>query len=171
MEGLARTLAVRCLVVVTALVLAACASTPIMVPDLAGTREQVRIEAPDGRLLSPAQSKALIDKLQAGAPQSTVLERHLAVEEAVAGNKLTAGNAVVLLQNGPSTYEAMFAAIWRECLGVEIPATWPRMTFEEADRRFGSDKPDTRFGLELEDATELTRSSAFGVFAGAGRVP
>ena len=51
--------------------------------------------------------------------------------------------------------EEMFAAIWRECLGVEIATPWPRMTFAEADRRFGSDKPDTRFGLELEDATEV----------------
>ncbi len=49
--------------------------------------------------------------------------------------------------------EEMFAAIWRECLGVEIPRPFPCMTFAEADRRFGSDKPDTRFGLELEDAT------------------
>ena len=46
--------------------------------------------------------------------------------------------------------EEMFAAIWRECLEVEISTPWPRMTFAEADRRFGSDKPDTRFGLELE---------------------
>jgi aspartyl-tRNA synthetase len=66
--------------------------------------------------------------------------------------------------------ETMFAAIWRECLGVEIETSWPRMTFEEADRRFGSDKPDTRFGLELEDATEGTRASAFGVFAQAEAV-
>jgi aspartyl-tRNA synthetase len=44
------------------------------------------------------------------------------------------------------------------------------MTFEEADRRFGSDKPDTRFGLEIEDATEVTRGSEFGVFAGAETV-
>ena len=44
------------------------------------------------------------------------------------------------------------------------------MTFEEADRRFGSDKPDTRFGLEIEDATEATRGSEFGVFAGAEAV-
>src|SRR4029077_9144345 len=69
-----------------------------------------------------------------------------------------------------ATMEAMFGTIWRECIGVEIPETWPRMTFEEADRRFGSDKPDTRFGLELEDATELTRGSEFGVFAQAEAV-
>jgi aspartyl-tRNA synthetase len=66
--------------------------------------------------------------------------------------------------------ETMFAAIWRECIGVEIETPFPRMSFAEADRRFGSDKPDTRFGLELEDATELTRGSGFGVFASAGAV-
>jgi aspartyl-tRNA synthetase len=66
--------------------------------------------------------------------------------------------------------EEMFGAIWRECLGVDIPSPWPRMTFAEADRRFGSDKPDTRFALELEDATEVTRGSEFGVFAGADAV-
>ena len=66
--------------------------------------------------------------------------------------------------------EEMFAAIWRECLGVEIPTPWPRLTYAEVDRRFGTDKPDTRFGLELEDATEVTRGSEFGVFAGAEAV-
>jgi aspartyl-tRNA synthetase len=66
--------------------------------------------------------------------------------------------------------EEMFAAIWLECLGIEIETPFPRMTFAEADRRFGTDKPDTRFGLELEDATEATRGSAFGVFAGAEAV-
>jgi aspartyl-tRNA synthetase len=44
------------------------------------------------------------------------------------------------------------------------------MTYREADERFGSDKPDTRFGLELQDATELTRGSQFGVFANAEAV-
>ena len=66
--------------------------------------------------------------------------------------------------------ERMFARIWRECLGIEIETPFPRMTFAESDRRFGSDKPDTRFGLELEDATEVTRGSEFGVFANADAV-
>jgi aspartyl-tRNA synthetase len=66
--------------------------------------------------------------------------------------------------------EQMFAAIWRDCLGVEIETPFPRMTFDEADRRFGTDKPDTRFGLELEDATAATRDSGFGIFAGAENV-
>jgi aspartyl-tRNA synthetase len=66
--------------------------------------------------------------------------------------------------------EEVFAAVWSECLGIEIPRPFPHMTFAEADRRFGSDKPDTRFGLEIEDATEVTRGSGFGVFAGAEAV-
>ena len=69
-----------------------------------------------------------------------------------------------------ASMEEMFATIWRECLGVEIPTPWPRLTFAEVDRRFGTDKPDLRFGLELEDATEATRGSEFGVFANAEAV-
>lgn len=66
--------------------------------------------------------------------------------------------------------EQTLAAVWRECLGREIATPWPRMPFREADRRFGTDKPDTRFGLEIEDATELTRGSPFTVFASADAV-
>jgi aspartyl-tRNA synthetase len=69
-----------------------------------------------------------------------------------------------------ATMEEMFATVWLECVGVEVSRPWPRMTYAEADRRFGTDKPDTRFGLEIEDATELTRGSGFGVFAGADAV-
>jgi aspartyl-tRNA synthetase len=69
-----------------------------------------------------------------------------------------------------ASMEAMFARIWRECLDVEIETPWPRLTHAEADRRFASDKPDTRFELEVEDATEITRGSEFGVFAGASAV-
>jgi aspartyl-tRNA synthetase len=63
--------------------------------------------------------------------------------------------------------ETMIQAVWRDCLGVELEAPFPRLTWAEADARYGSDKPDLRFGLELEDATEITRTSQFGVFAGA----
>jgi aspartyl-tRNA synthetase len=66
--------------------------------------------------------------------------------------------------------EQMFARIWRESLGLEIPTPWPRMTYADAMARYGSDKPDTRFGLEIEDATEATRGSQFGVFANAEAV-
>lgn len=66
--------------------------------------------------------------------------------------------------------ERIVARIWRELRGVELVTPFPRMTHAEADRRFGSDKPDLRFGLEIEDATEATRGSQFGVFAGAAAV-
>src|SRR5256885_751013 len=61
--------------------------------------------------------------------------------------------------------EQLMQAIWRECVGVELEIPFPRMTWTEADARFGSDRPDTRFGLELHDATAVTRGSQFGVFA------
>jgi aspartyl-tRNA synthetase len=63
--------------------------------------------------------------------------------------------------------ERMIQSVWRDTIGAEIAVPFPRLTWEEADRRFGSDKPDLRFGLELEDATEITRGSEFGVFAKA----
>jgi aspartyl-tRNA synthetase len=66
--------------------------------------------------------------------------------------------------------EEMVVAVWRECIGVELPTPFQRLTWSEADRRFGSDKPDLRFGLEIQDATEVTRGSQFGVFAGAPAV-
>ena len=66
--------------------------------------------------------------------------------------------------------ERMCHAVWLECLGVELSVPFPRLAWEEADRRYGSDKPDLRFALEIEDATEATRGSEFGVFAGAACV-
>ncbi len=66
--------------------------------------------------------------------------------------------------------EGLVQTIWRECLGIELETPFPRMTWDEADRRFGSDKPDLRYGLEIEDATEATRGSEFGVFASAEAV-
>jgi len=66
--------------------------------------------------------------------------------------------------------ERTFARIWRELRGVEVGTPFPRLTWEEADLRYGSDKPDLRFGLEIEDASDVTRDSQFGVFAGAAAV-
>jgi aspartyl-tRNA synthetase len=63
--------------------------------------------------------------------------------------------------------ETMAQTVWRDCLEVELEVPFPRLTWSEADARYGSDKPDLRFGLEIEDATEITRTSEFGVFAGA----
>jgi aspartyl-tRNA synthetase len=66
--------------------------------------------------------------------------------------------------------ERTMQRVWRECLGVEVDAPFQRMGWDEAQLRYGSDKPDLRFGLEIEDATELTRGSEFGVFANAPAV-
>jgi aspartyl-tRNA synthetase len=66
--------------------------------------------------------------------------------------------------------ERTIARIWRELRGVELETPFLRLTWDEADRRYGSDKPDLRFELEIEDATEVTRGSQFGVFAGAESV-
>ena len=69
-----------------------------------------------------------------------------------------------------SLIERVVARIWKECRDVELVTPFPRMQWEEADRRYGSDKPDLRFGLEIEDATAITRGSEFGVFANAAAV-
>ena len=66
--------------------------------------------------------------------------------------------------------EEMISTAWRETIGVELETPFPRMTWSESDRRFGTDKPDLRFGLEVEDATEITRDSQFGVFKSAEAV-
>jgi aspartyl-tRNA synthetase len=66
--------------------------------------------------------------------------------------------------------EQTYSAVWRECRGVDLAPPWPRMTWHEADLRFGSDKPDLRFSLEIQDRTEVTRGSGFGVFANASSV-
>ena len=60
--------------------------------------------------------------------------------------------------------EGLVADLWRKVMGSEIPTPFPRLTYCEAMSRFGSDKPDTRFGMEIVDVTELLRGSEFGVF-------
>jgi aspartyl-tRNA synthetase len=63
--------------------------------------------------------------------------------------------------------EKMMTGLMKEVKGLEIPAPFPRMTYDEAMGRFGSDKPDTRFGLELVDLSEVVKDSGFKVFAAA----
>ena len=93
--------------------LAGCSSLPTIVPDLARpSTTKVRLEGPGGPL-SAAQSKATIERLalRSGGQETSIFDRHLAVEESIAGSPLTVGNEVLLLQDGPATYQAMFAAI------------------------------------------------------------
>jgi aspartyl-tRNA synthetase len=66
--------------------------------------------------------------------------------------------------------ERIVPRIWRETIGVELQTPFQRMSWQEAELRFGSDKPDLRFGLEIQEATEATRGSEFGVFASAEAV-
>jgi aspartyl-tRNA synthetase len=66
--------------------------------------------------------------------------------------------------------EEMVQSVWRECLEVELEIPFPRMPYADAMARYGTDKPDLRFGLEISDATEVTRGSEFGVFANAACV-
>ena len=61
--------------------------------------------------------------------------------------------------------EGMLARIWKETLGVELPLPFPRLSYHEAMNRYGVDKPDTRFGLELQDFSDLFKESSFKVFA------
>jgi aspartyl-tRNA synthetase len=63
--------------------------------------------------------------------------------------------------------EGLLKRIWKTALNLDITAPFRRLTFEEAMNRYGTDKPDTRFGLELADFTEEFRTSKFKVFGGA----
>ncbi len=63
--------------------------------------------------------------------------------------------------------ERLLARLFKEILGIEIHLPIQRMTWQEAMDRFGSDKPDTRFGMELCDVTEVVKNCGFGVFTGA----
>jgi aspartyl-tRNA synthetase len=63
--------------------------------------------------------------------------------------------------------EGLLKRIWKTALNVEIPTPFKRISFEEALNRYGIDKPDTRFGMELADFTEEFRASTFKVFSGA----
>ncbi len=63
--------------------------------------------------------------------------------------------------------ERLLAYLFKEVLDVEVSIPIQRMTWQEAMDRFGSDKPDLRFGMELKDITELVKNCGFGVFTGA----
>jgi len=69
------------------------------------------------------------------------------------------------------TVEGLFVALWKECLGVEVAGPFPRITYDEAMRRFGTDKPDVRFGLEFIDVTAQCAQSPRNVVANGARAP
>ncbi|HET7125707.1 MAG TPA: aspartate--tRNA ligase, partial [Lysobacter sp.] len=69
------------------------------------------------------------------------------------------------------TVEAMIRDVFREVMAVELDATFPRMTYAEAMRRYGSDKPDLRIALELVDVAELVKDCEFDAFTAAANDP
>jgi len=70
--------------------------------------------------------------------------------------------------------EGLIADVFKKCIGVEVPLPLPRIKYQEAMLRYGSDKPDLRFGLEIVDVGDLVERTEFGVFknavAGGGKV-
>lgn len=68
-----------------------------------------------------------------------------------------------ILQMGEGLVKRLFSDV----LGVDIPLPLPRMTYKEAMERYGSDKPDTRFGMEITDISDIVSDCGFGVFTGA----
>ena len=92
--------------------LAACSSLPTIAPDnaeAAGTTG-VRIDGSHGPLSPEAQQRVLA-RLQAEGQDTDIFQRHLAYEQEIVGSPLSAGNRVTLLQDGPSTYQALYAAM------------------------------------------------------------
>lgn len=63
--------------------------------------------------------------------------------------------------------ERLLADVFKDAIGVEVALPITRITWQEAMDRYGSDKPDTRFGMELKDVSEVVRNCGFGVFTGA----
>ena len=92
-------------------VLAGCGSLPTIVPDM-GLRSGRPVQLEGGRgPLTTRQSKAILDRLKNGGEETSIFDRHLALEAAIVGSPLMVGNKVVLLQDGPATFQQMFAAI------------------------------------------------------------
>lgn len=63
--------------------------------------------------------------------------------------------------------EGLFQRVFKDTLGIDIPLPLPRLTWQQAMDRYGSDKPDTRFGMELTDLSDIAKDCGFKVFAEA----
>ncbi|WP_132767291.1 aspartate--tRNA ligase [Tepidibacillus fermentans] len=68
------------------------------------------------------------------------------------------------LQEFQDLMEEMMVGLFKETIGYEVPRPFPRITYQEAMERYGSDKPDIRFGMEIKDLTEVFNNSEFKVF-------
>jgi cardiolipin synthase len=91
--------------------LASCGGLPTVVPDMAPRSSQpVRLEGARGPL-TDQQSKAILAALASRGQETSIFDRHLALEESIVGAPLVVGNKVALLKDGPATFQAMFDAI------------------------------------------------------------
>ena len=63
--------------------------------------------------------------------------------------------------------ESLICAIWKSVKGIELPRPFPRMTWHEAMERYGTDRPDTRYGMELVTVSDIVQDMGFKVFSGA----
>ncbi len=91
--------------------LVGCTSIPTMVPDMSMQQAHpVKLNGANGEL-SAKQSKAILAKLQKNGDDTNIFDKHLALEAEIVGSPLVVGNKVELLIDGPTTYDAMFAAI------------------------------------------------------------
>jgi aspartyl-tRNA synthetase len=63
--------------------------------------------------------------------------------------------------------EGLIAAIWKEVKGIDLPRPFPQITWHEAMARYGTDRPDTRYGMELVEVSDLVADMGFKVFSGA----
>jgi cardiolipin synthase len=122
--------------------LAACTTLPAM-PDNAEARDtsqRVRIEGPHGPLSEDARKRVLA-RLEAQGENTGIFSRHLAYEQEITGAPLSAGNKVTLLQDGPATYQALYAAM-----------EGAKSTIDMESYIFESDEVGMKFAQELAAA-------------------
>ncbi|MDO9599216.1 MAG: cardiolipin synthase [Azoarcus sp.] len=115
--------------------LSACSTLPVIVPDMAPAASPVQIDGAHGPL-STARSREILARLQQGSAASNIFERHLVLEQAVSASPLLGGNRVQLLEDGPDTYRAMFAAI--EAARDHINMETYILEDDEVGRRFAN---------------------------------
>ena len=137
MPALAATLP-RALSACSLALLAACTALPTIVPgdaEAAGVAD-VRIDGPHGPL-SPEARKRVLGRLQAAGEDTDIFQRHLAFEQEIVGSPLSAGNKVTLLQDGPATYQALYAAMAGAKNSIDMESYI--IEDDEVGRRFASE--------------------------------
>ncbi len=112
LAGVVRTRGAHAALSLLVFVFAGCSSLPRVTPDiLRNDTDSVQFQTASGRILSPERSRALVERLVGSGEESDLLAHHLAIEQAVSDSPLSLGNRVVILEDGPATYAAMFGAI------------------------------------------------------------